>query len=488
MTEPPATAEPTSGYRVPLARPRPGGGAGAGRGRRPQTRPERRSSNWDVLGLVLILLALLVFGYGEWFAGRHTGMGIIIAPILAAVSMAALNRAAKAETAFDLRGLLLTSIGLRLLFSYPRFLNPADAIVYNQEGARLAMSFRRLEFIHVDVGVGAPVPGTGSLRYLAGLGHLFTDSNFFGTTMIFTFIGFWGCWLLYRAFVIALPDGDRRRYCRFVMLWPSILYWPSSIGKDSWMLVTIALAALGAAKILTRNRGGWILLVLGLGGASLVRPHVALLVFVAMLVAFLVGRRNTRVMPGTVSLSGITKAVGIAVLLVGGALLAPATAHFLKIDDLSTSSLSTALTQTQAQTNQGNSAYHAVNPNSPLGYPEAVFTVLFRPLPGEVRSASGLVTSAEAFALLLLVIVGWRRIVGAFTRLRSEAYTTFALSYLAMFAYAFSAISNFGILARERVQVLPFLFVPLCLPKWYRRPAPVRDERATTRRLSPRRA
>ncbi len=486
MTEPPAAPAPTSGYRVPLARPRPAGSTSP-IGRRTRPAPTRRSSNWDLLGIVLILVALLVFAYGEWIKGKHTGMGIILAPILTIVSLALLNRSVKAEKSFDLRGLLLTSIGLRLLFSYPRFLNPADAAVYNTEGARLALSFRKLEFVHVDVGSGAPVPGTGSLRYLAGLGHLVTGSNFFGTTMLFTFLAFWGSWFLYRAFVVGLPDGDRRRYARFVMLWPSVLYWPASIGKDSWMLVTIALAALGAAKILTRGRGGWILLLIGLGGAALVRPHVSLLVFVAVLVAFLVGRRNTRAMPGTISLSGITKAIGIVVLLVGGALLAPATAHFLKINDLSTSSLSTALNQTQAQTNQGNSAYHAINPNSPIGYPEAVFTVLFRPLPGEVRSLTGLVTSAEAAALLLLVVVGWRRLWGALHRLRSEAYVTFALAYLAMFAYAFSAIANFGILTRERVQVLPFLFVPLCLPKWHRDPDQARPHRLADRRPSLRR-
>ena len=430
----------------------------------------RATSSWDLVGVVLILVALLVFGAGEWVFGRHTGMGLIIAPLLTVGSLALLNRAVKAERSFDLRGLLLTSIGLRLLFSYPRFLASADALTYNQQGARLAENFRRLEFVHVDVGAGAPVPGTGSLRYLTGLGHLLTGSNFFGTTIIFMFLAFWASWFLYRAFVVAFPDGDRRRYARFVMLWPSVLYWPTSIGKDSWMLISIGLAALGAAKVLTRGRGGWILLALGLGGAAAVRPHVSLLVFVAVLVAYLVGRRNTRAMPGSISLSGITKAVGIVVLLVGGALLAPATAHFLKIDDLSTSSVSTALTQTQSHTNQGNSAYHAVNPNSPIGYPEAAFTVFFRPLPGEVRTASGLLTSLEAVALLILVIVGWRRVVGAFTRLRSEAYITFCLAYMAMFAYAFSAISNFGILARERVQVLPFLFVILSLPKWHRTP------------------
>ncbi len=467
MSETPATPAPTSGYRVPLARTRPDGSSPYGRVPRAAANP-RRSSNWDLLGIVLILVALLVFGYGEWISGKHTGMGIIVAPILTILSLAALNRSVKAERSFDLRGLLLTSIGLRLLFSYPRFLGAADALTYNQQGARLAESFRKLEFVHVDVGPAAPVPGTGSLRYIAGLGHLVTGSNFFGTTMLFTFLGFWGSWFLYRAFLVGLPDADRRRYARFVMLWPSLLYWPSSIGKDSWMLVTIALAALGAAKILTRGRGGWILLLIGLAGASLVRPHVSLLVFVAVLVAFLVGRRNTRAMPGTISLSGITKAVGIVVLLVGGALLAPATAHFLKINDLSTGAVTTALAHTQAQTGEGNSAFHAINPNSPIGYPMAAFTVLFRPLPGEVRSAAGLLASAEAAALLLLVVVGWRRLLGAFHRLRSEAYVTFALAYIAMFAYAFSAIANFGILARERVQVLPFLFVPLSLPKWRR--------------------
>ena len=135
---------------------------------------------------------------------------------------------------------------------------------------------------------------------------------------------------------------------------------------------------------------------------------------------------------------------------------------------MSASGVSTALANTQSKTNQGNSAFHPPNPNSPIGYPMAVFTVFFRPLPGELRSASGLAASLEGFALLLITIVGWRRLVGAFKVLRSEPYVMFAVAYLLMFGYAFSAISNFGILTRERIQVLPFLFVPLSMPKWYK--------------------
>jgi hypothetical protein len=36
--------------------------------------------------------------------------------------------------------------------------------------------------------------------------------------------------------------------------------------------------------------------------------------------------------------------------------------------------------------------------------------------------------------------------------------------YALAFIYAFSSLANFGILARERSQLLPVLFVVLCIP------------------------
>ena len=35
-----------------------------------------------------------------------------------------------------------------------------------------------------------------------------------------------------------LPTGDHRRYALLVFFMPSLLFWPSSIGKESWMLFT----------------------------------------------------------------------------------------------------------------------------------------------------------------------------------------------------------------------------------------------------------
>ncbi|HEX2375354.1 MAG TPA: hypothetical protein VHO93_15345, partial [Actinomycetota bacterium] len=51
-------------------------------------------------------------------------------------------------------------------------------------------------------------------------------------------------------------------------------------------------------------------------------------------------------------------------------------------------------------------------------------------------------------------------------------YVAFVAVYSLLFVFAFSTISNFGILARERTQVLPFFLVLLAIPALRRGPEP----------------
>jgi hypothetical protein len=48
---------------------------------------------------------------------------------------------------------------------------------------------------------------------------------------------------------------------------------------------------------------------------------------------------------------------------------------------------------------------------------------------------------------------------------------TLGLFYVLMFAFGFGTIANFGILARQRSQVVPFLFVLLSVTAAVARPA-----------------
>jgi hypothetical protein len=87
----------------------------------------------------------------------------------------------------------------------------------------------------------------------------------------------------------------------------------------------------------------------------------------------------------------------------------------------------------------------------------------------------------EGMVLAVLVLLSWRRLLTIPRRLRAEPYTTYAVVYLLMFFFAFGTISNFGILARQRSQAMPFVFVLLSVPVAF---APTR--RSPTERPSPR--
>ena len=52
--------------------------------------------------------------------------------------------------------------------------------------------------------------------------------------------------------------------------------------------------------------------------------------------------------------------------------------------------------------------------------------------------------------------------------MRRQPYVAYCLGITLTFIFAFSAFSNFGILARERCQVLPFFLALLCIPVWQR--------------------
>ena len=67
-------------------------------------------------------------------------------------------------------------------------------------------------------------------------------------------------------------------------------------------------------------------------------------------------------------------------------------------------------------------------------------------------------------------------------------YVAYATTYTIMFVIAFSSIGNFGILTRQRTQVLPMLLVLLVLPAERQRLdeyTPTVEERARTLIRSP---
>lgn len=411
---------------------------------------------WSFVALVAFLACMGTYAW-LWIVGsRPVGWALLAIPILLGLSIPLFSRAARSERQFDLGGLLAVGLLLRFGASYYRFDHGVDASIYHDFGVRLSDSFRQLNFTPVT---GGDVPGTGTMQYVSGLVHVPSNNDAFAAFLIFSWLAFIGCYLLYRAFVTAVPGGDRYRYARLLFFWPSLLVWPSSIGKESVMLLALGFVALGGARLFVRRRGGYSLVLLGTTGAYFIRPHVAMIALVALVLALIIGRghaRSTALTPAS-----IAKVAAVCVLLVAGSVVATRSANYLGIKSLHPSYTDQKFQETRRNTGEGGSRFTSADAGTVIGYPQAAVTILYRPFPFEAHALEPLLTSIEALGLALLTLVSWRRLVSVPRRLRTEPYVGFALIYLLVFFFVFAVISNFGILARERTMMLPFAFVLL---------------------------
>jgi hypothetical protein len=139
------------------------------------------------------------------------------------------------------------------------------------------------------------------------------------------------------------------------------------------------------------------------------------------------------------------------------------TQSFLGVDTLNQETVNTSLSNAEGRTSEAGSNFTPVTVNSPIDFPYAFLTVIFRPWPWESGNGQSLATAAEGAFLLWYIFRHRRRLLSLPRALRRESYTAYCLGIVVTFVYGFSAFSNFGILARERCQVMPFFLALLCL-------------------------
>lgn len=388
---------------------------------------------------------------------------LLLVPTLMALSTPFLLRVARRDGTVGLAQLLLLALLLKLLSAVARYYmafvlygGVADSQAYHDQGVILA-DLLRVGYFEQPPG---RFPGTAMISIVTGVVYAVFGAAKLTGFFVFSWLGFWGLFLFFRAFRIAVPEGDSRRYAILVLFLPSLLFWPSSIGKEAWMTFTLGLTAYGTARLLTRRPTWFPALALGLTGVALVRPHMAILVFAGLFVAYLL-RPSAR----SSVLSPIGKAAMITVLAGTGMVLMQQTERFFGLESTGSESFGDVITATNEQTSQGGSQYEATPVRSPADVPVGIVNVLFRPFPHEAPNGQALLASLESILLLAVVLMSHRRIRTLPRQLRQNPYVTFATTYTLLFIIAFSSFANFGILTRQRVQVYPLFLLLLALPK-----------------------
>jgi hypothetical protein len=198
-------------------------------------------------------------------------------------------------------------------------------------------------------------------------------------------------------------------------------------------------------------------------GTGLIRPHVTVLVCIALVFAFVL-----RPAPDRQRLFGpLGKPVGVLVLLAVCLAFIGQAEDYFNVDEESrggTDGATQVLDEATRRSSQGGSGFEATEARSVTQVPAAVVAVLFRPFPWEAHNGQALIASAEGSMLLLLLFLSRRRLRRLVAVARERPYLVLVIVYSVLFAVAFSSLGNFGILTRQRVQLFPFFLVLLALP------------------------
>lgn len=356
--------------------------------------------------------------------------------------------------------LLLLAVALRVVGSTARYEvlfrfygGVGDAQLYFYEGREIASQLLErpaLLFSPLFWAAQSSWWGTPFLKKVSGLLLIFTGPSMRAGFLVFSLLSFLGLFAIARAFRNTQPGPQAVAYAAWLWLWPSLWFWPSSIGKEAVLVLAIGLTVLGYCR---RGGGiGWPLFLAGLGLSFCIRPHVAMVLALATVAAHWLGSW------GRFSIRRIGEAA-LAVALCAAAFTGMRAQFGLENADFE--GMKEFVEFRAGQTLQGGSEIGGV-PLGAAGIPMAFVNVWMRPFPWEAHNATSAFAALEILAFWLLV---WQRrtAVGfAIRNWRRHRLLRFGLPFLFLYTLMIGiAFGNLGIIARQRAPIFPFMLMML---------------------------
>jgi hypothetical protein len=417
---------------------------------------------WFFVAAAYIILMTATAGVLSW----DFWAALAFIPILFAVTIPLLKRGLRKDPDPLIGRIVVIAFIAKMLGAIARYIltyglyERADAARYHESGTLLYQAFWDGNWAQVVLVEVPDITGTPFINLVTGLLYIITGPTQLGGFVVFSWLSFLGLFSFYKAIVIGFPEANHRRYAYLVFFLPSMLYWPSSIGKEAWISFGIGLSSYGIALIMRHQPLGYVVAALGLLATAGPRPHITVLCVVSLMIAYMLRRKSW----SDSTMGPVGKVIGVVVLLGVGVVVTAKAASFFEVDGVSGDSVTEVFDYTDQQSGQGGSEFEAVRVKSPLEFPSAMLSVLFRPWPWEAGSAQALIASAEGTLLLILGAASISRLLKLPKYIFQVPYVAYAVTYTIMFVIAFSSIGNFGILTRQRTQVLPLVVVLLVLP------------------------
>lgn len=389
-----------------------------------------------LVALALAAVAWILFLPPRWFADLDRATRrVIVAFLVIRLAMPVVSESVGAAAGFFFTG-------------------GSDAFSYHEFGGKVATDLLQTGEASSQRG---PVPGSAAIDL--AVGYLYTVGApvrivTYYLWNLFAVIGmllFW--WSTHH-----LTGNRRPLYAALVLLTPTLLFWNAGLSKEAPMALATGCIVAGVHLLseASRTARGLAYMGIGVAVASFVRPHIALL----MVGSAVLGVGISRAHHGSTA-----KARRVVPLIFSAALLLillPATRALIDSSGEASSFVDAAYERAEDTAAVGGRSSFETSPTrSVADMPEAVVTVLFRPFPWEVRTVPQLLASAEAALIGGMLAVALWRVIRRRARFERSPLVLMSVAFTLLFSAAFASLGNFGLLVRERSQVLAFVILLL---------------------------
>jgi len=385
------------------------------------------------------------------------------------------------------------TLWLHLVLGYLVYGGQVDFAVYFRTGSRFGQDILSGNFAFFDLPSQPSDLGWALLDRILALNYILMGPSVVGMFLVSGLIGFLGSYLFVRAYQMMFPAAREQRFVALVLFtFPSLVFWSSLLGKDSWIFLLLGLSAYSLAKILPtpapqlRDVVALAVSVLVIGAF---RPQIGASMVVALLCAFSLRlpayvrrlRGPAAYLRPVVVMPALFLILGLLAGVVAGLRTFGEGSESLELSDyLVHSAFNKHIGLANESLAGGSSLPVAITEASVLGIlqfiPLGMFTALFRPLITEAHNAVAVAASLESTALLAIFLARFPHFVAALRRAPRDPFVLFTLVCFVMFTIAISFEWNFGVLVRHRTMPMPFLFMLLATPR--RRSASQEDSRA----------
>ena len=312
--------------------------------------------------------------------------------------------------------------------------------------------------------------------------YLVLGASLFGTFLWSAIVGFMGAYFFLRAFLLHFGSGrDAYVLALCLFIYPSVAFWSSLLGKDSWMFFFLGLTTYGLAKVVATPRlsSAWPLIV-GAVFVTAIRPPIGAVLMVGIVAAALVAGRGWMAgLRGPTAVLRPILLIVVGIVIVGGAygaVLRPLERYGVIGADspsLVQGMMNLAVTRHvggSIESEESGSGLQARISDPSAGavltfLPQALLTFYFRPHLFEAHNALALMAAADSALLMIVILLRWRRLFSAVRSIASRPLVTFALVTFALLSAGLCFESNLGTIVRHRVMPLPFLFILLAVPR-----------------------